>query len=173
LCRIRGNLKEYACHKIDKRIDELLRKKSRKRQEEARNAELENIEKTGLGGKYVPWDDDQSSYTKASSYGKSVAPPLGMEGSRGPTLPNMGEVDIYAPVTFANPYGNQGLPPPQYQQPQYQQQYYDTGYQYDTGYYAPQPMSQSGVGSSRSEEESVVSGGSSPILRSQEFGRRY
>jgi hypothetical protein len=51
LCRIRGNLKEYACHKIDKRIDELLRKKSRKRQEEARTAELENIEKTGLVGK--------------------------------------------------------------------------------------------------------------------------
>ncbi|RKP10108.1 hypothetical protein THASP1DRAFT_8937, partial [Thamnocephalis sphaerospora] len=31
LCQIRGNLKEYVCHKIDKRLAELLRKKSRQR----------------------------------------------------------------------------------------------------------------------------------------------
>ncbi|KAI8596999.1 hypothetical protein EDD21DRAFT_419135 [Dissophora ornata] len=31
VCHIRGNLKEYCCHKIDKRIDELIRKKSKTR----------------------------------------------------------------------------------------------------------------------------------------------
>ncbi|KAL7754470.1 GTP-binding protein [Sorochytrium milnesiophthora] len=31
LCRIRGNLKEYVCHIIDKRVAELLQKKARKR----------------------------------------------------------------------------------------------------------------------------------------------
>ncbi|KAL1916332.1 uncharacterized protein VTP21DRAFT_5949 [Calcarisporiella thermophila] len=31
LCKIRGNLKEYCCHKIDKRIGELLKKRLRKR----------------------------------------------------------------------------------------------------------------------------------------------
>ncbi|KAG5460578.1 MAG: hypothetical protein BJ554DRAFT_7357 [Olpidium bornovanus] len=31
LCRIQGNLKEYCCHKIDKRIGEILRKRSRRR----------------------------------------------------------------------------------------------------------------------------------------------
>ncbi|KAL1915896.1 uncharacterized protein VTP21DRAFT_6284 [Calcarisporiella thermophila] len=31
LCHIQGNLKEYCCHKIDKRIGELLRKRTRKR----------------------------------------------------------------------------------------------------------------------------------------------
>ncbi|KAI8344844.1 hypothetical protein BC941DRAFT_409801 [Chlamydoabsidia padenii] len=32
LCHIRGNLKEYVCHKVDKRIDELLRQQARRRQ---------------------------------------------------------------------------------------------------------------------------------------------
>jgi hypothetical protein len=31
LCRIRGNLKEYVCHLIDKRIGELMKRKARKR----------------------------------------------------------------------------------------------------------------------------------------------
>ncbi|KAI8064100.1 hypothetical protein BDF21DRAFT_428219 [Thamnidium elegans] len=31
LCHIRGNLKEYCCHKVDKRIEELLKKQARKR----------------------------------------------------------------------------------------------------------------------------------------------
>ncbi|RKO89985.1 hypothetical protein BDK51DRAFT_15094, partial [Blyttiomyces helicus] len=57
LCNIRGNLKEYCCHKIDKRISELLRKKSRKRIEAARKAEIREIEKYGgraPGGPTLP-----------------------------------------------------------------------------------------------------------------------
>lgn len=38
LFHIRGNLKEYCCHKIDKRIEELLKKNSRKRRIKLRNA---------------------------------------------------------------------------------------------------------------------------------------
>ncbi|KAI9209442.1 uncharacterized protein BJ171DRAFT_408540, partial [Polychytrium aggregatum] len=41
---IQGNLKEYCCHKIDKRIHELLSKRSRKRAEESRKAGLLEIE---------------------------------------------------------------------------------------------------------------------------------
>ncbi|KAG9284471.1 hypothetical protein G9A89_014075 [Geosiphon pyriformis] len=36
LCHIRGNLKEYCCHKIDKRIGELLKKKSKDRYQKQR-----------------------------------------------------------------------------------------------------------------------------------------
>jgi hypothetical protein len=40
LCQIRGNLKEYVCHKIDKRLAQLLRNKSRKRILEERREQL-------------------------------------------------------------------------------------------------------------------------------------
>jgi hypothetical protein len=130
---------------------------------------------------YQPWIDDVSSYTAASSYGKSVAPPLGMEGSRGPTLPNVyiEEAEMYAPITFPNPYGQQGLPQyyPQMQQPQMQhQQYYqDPGvYREDSyGSYATHGGQQANMGErGNSEDESVVSesvlsGRSSPILRAR------
>ncbi|WVF69535.1 hypothetical protein IAT40_004313 [Kwoniella sp. CBS 6097] len=46
LCYIQGNLKEYVCHKVDKRISELIKKKQRQRI--ARNAALEK--KLAQGG---------------------------------------------------------------------------------------------------------------------------
>ncbi|WVR04843.1 hypothetical protein IAU60_001855 [Kwoniella sp. DSM 27419] len=46
LCYIQGNLKEYVCHKVDKRISELIKKKQRQRI--ARNAALEK--KMAQGG---------------------------------------------------------------------------------------------------------------------------
>jgi len=45
LCYIQGNLKEYCCHKIDKRIAELMRKKNKQRL--ARAAELARKEAAG------------------------------------------------------------------------------------------------------------------------------
>ncbi|KAI8378034.1 uncharacterized protein BYT42DRAFT_365253 [Radiomyces spectabilis] len=42
LCHIRGNLKEYCCHKVDKRISELLRKQARQR--------VERNQRAGSGG---------------------------------------------------------------------------------------------------------------------------
>ncbi|RUP45610.1 hypothetical protein BC936DRAFT_147953 [Jimgerdemannia flammicorona] len=50
LCHIQGNLKEYCCHKVDKRIAELLKKQSRKRviQEKIeRKQQLIKAQKTG------------------------------------------------------------------------------------------------------------------------------
>lgn len=66
---IRGNLKEYCVHKIDKRIDGLLKKKSRKRILEARKAELEELERNRNAGD------------------ARAAPPLGM--AVGPRYPNV------------------------------------------------------------------------------------
>ena len=66
---IRGNLKEYCVHKIDKRIDSLLKKKSRKRVLEARKAELDELERN------------------RNNLEARAAPPLGM--SVGPRYPNV------------------------------------------------------------------------------------
>ncbi|KAJ3160765.1 hypothetical protein HK101_000873 [Irineochytrium annulatum] len=91
LCIIRGNLKEYCCHKIDKRIGEILRKKSRKRTEQARRAELAEIERNNKR-RAAAADSDAGS--EAGEYFKP-APPLGM--TQRPTLPEI-DVDLDAPV---------------------------------------------------------------------------
>lgn len=49
LCYIQGNLKEYVCHKVDKRIGEIIRKSQKKRI--ARNAAIEK--KIEAGGQIV------------------------------------------------------------------------------------------------------------------------
>ncbi|KAJ3173334.1 hypothetical protein HDU87_007708 [Geranomyces variabilis] len=55
LCNIRGNLKEYCCHKVDKRIDEVLKRKQRKREEQARKREQQEIAKYGkVAGPTLP-----------------------------------------------------------------------------------------------------------------------
>ncbi|KAI8905038.1 hypothetical protein EDD86DRAFT_229504 [Gorgonomyces haynaldii] len=51
LCIIRGNLKEYCVHKIDKRIGEILKRKSRRKLQEARRAEREMIGQEQYGVK--------------------------------------------------------------------------------------------------------------------------
>ncbi|KAJ3373994.1 hypothetical protein HDU91_000050 [Kappamyces sp. JEL0680] len=47
LCNIRGNLKEYCVHKVDKRIAEILKRKTRKRLQDVRKQEQERIENGG------------------------------------------------------------------------------------------------------------------------------
>ncbi|KAJ3145323.1 hypothetical protein HDU89_007180 [Geranomyces variabilis] len=55
LCNIRGNLKEYCCHKVDKRIDEVLKRRQRKREEQARKREQQEIAKYGkVAGPTLP-----------------------------------------------------------------------------------------------------------------------
>ncbi|KAJ3153681.1 hypothetical protein HDU86_005180 [Geranomyces michiganensis] len=55
LCNIRGNLKEYCCHKVDKRIAEVLKRKQRKRAEQARKREQQEIAKYGkVAGPTLP-----------------------------------------------------------------------------------------------------------------------
>ncbi|KAJ3106455.1 hypothetical protein HDU96_008217 [Phlyctochytrium bullatum] len=109
LCVIRGNLKEYCCHKIDKRIGELLKKKSNKRKEEARRAELAEIERANLlrkRGKNDPGGNPASdgAYSE-SGHGSGpggervVAAPLGL--TQRPTLPDI-DVDLDAPMMKAS-----------------------------------------------------------------------
>lgn len=85
LCYIRGNLKEFCCHKVDKRISEIVKKKAKQRQQE--QAELDRKEAMGdfshLKGKNVGArlpqptlpnvsidddDDDRTMYGAKSDY---------------------------------------------------------------------------------------------------------
>ncbi|CAO3668381.1 unnamed protein product [Umbelopsis ramanniana] len=59
LCHIQGNLKEYCCHKVDKRISELLKKQVKKRQAKGGQARhgkgiKENIPLTNMGKPTLP-----------------------------------------------------------------------------------------------------------------------
>ncbi|OBZ90201.1 hypothetical protein A0J61_01745 [Choanephora cucurbitarum] len=47
LCHIRGNLKEYCCHKVDKRIEQILKKQAHYRVEKHKHAEQRGIKKAG------------------------------------------------------------------------------------------------------------------------------
>ncbi|KAH9271337.1 hypothetical protein BASA83_006427 [Batrachochytrium salamandrivorans] len=82
LCTIRGNLKEYCVHKIDKRIGELLRRKSRKRIQEARKAEIKEIE--------------ASRHRQINGGDGKATPPAGL--SLRPTLP---DIDVDLDSTYA------------------------------------------------------------------------
>ncbi|GAA5873073.1 hypothetical protein JCM1840_007315 [Sporobolomyces johnsonii] len=74
LCYIQGNLKEYCCHKVDKRIAELMKRKNRKRL--AKEAEIARKEARG-----------DFSHLKDKT-GKFTAAPLPQ-----PTLPKVGLAD--------------------------------------------------------------------------------
>ncbi|KAI8880033.1 hypothetical protein K501DRAFT_255702 [Backusella circina FSU 941] len=74
LCHIRGNLKEYCCHKVDKRIAELLRKQANKR-----------IAKNNKNGKnYQNHNNSNHHYNNKSK--KDV---VEMQSLPQPTLPNV------------------------------------------------------------------------------------
>ncbi|GAA5943354.1 uncharacterized protein JCM15063_002922 [Sporobolomyces koalae] len=81
LCYIQGNLKEYCCHKVDKRIAELMKRKNRKRL--AKEAEIARKEARG-----------DFSHLKDHKTGKLIAAPLPQ-----PTLPKIGfqsDDDLYS-----------------------------------------------------------------------------
>ncbi|KAG2212589.1 hypothetical protein INT47_000565, partial [Mucor saturninus] len=77
LCQIQGNLKEYCCHKIDKRIDELLEKQRKKRLRERE--------------KYS--NSISSKKSKSKSQKKNNKQPIDETIPALPTLPN---VALYA-----------------------------------------------------------------------------
>ncbi|KAK4511582.1 uncharacterized protein ATC70_012798 [Mucor velutinosus] len=79
LCQIQGNLKEYCCHKIDKRIDELLEKQRKKRLRENERKYANSIS-SKKSKRYNKRDGDQVI---------EVLPAL-------PTLPKITNVDLYA-----------------------------------------------------------------------------
>ncbi|TPX52349.1 hypothetical protein SeMB42_g01481 [Synchytrium endobioticum] len=85
-CVIQGNLKEYCCKKIDKRVGELLRKMSRKRVERARRIAMMEAEERAKLNVFV---DPNSP--------KRAAPPVGL--GIGPTLPSL-DVDLNKPLKF-------------------------------------------------------------------------
>ncbi|KAJ3099933.1 hypothetical protein HDU97_002665 [Phlyctochytrium planicorne] len=93
LCTMRGNLKEYVCHKIDKRIGDILRRQSKKRTEAARKAELKEYERKRLALANGLRDPDVESELG------SAAPPLGM--TQRPTLPDI-DVDLDVPLSPAS-----------------------------------------------------------------------
>ncbi|KAL8276093.1 hypothetical protein RQP46_011508 [Phenoliferia psychrophenolica] len=77
LCYIQGNLKEYCCHKVDKRIAELMKRKTRKRL--AKEAEIARKEAAG-----------DYSHLRDAKTGRFNAAPLPQ-----PTLPKIGMGDEY------------------------------------------------------------------------------
>ncbi|TPX37463.1 hypothetical protein SmJEL517_g00762 [Synchytrium microbalum] len=101
VCVIQGNLKEYCCKKIDKRIDQLLRKISRKRVERARRAaKLEAQERAQRGeGEYESYDP---------SLPKRAPPPVGL--NVGPALPKL-DVDLDKPLKSMDSFIRRSLQP--------------------------------------------------------------
>ncbi|GAA6023299.1 hypothetical protein JCM11491_006886 [Sporobolomyces phaffii] len=104
LCYIQGNLKEYCCHKVDKRIAELMKRKNRKRL--AKEAEIARKEARG-----------DFSHLKDRKTGKLRAAPLPQ-----PTLPKIGlDDDLYSDSGSVSHYPHHqpqqnnvpyGYPPP-------------------------------------------------------------
>ncbi|KAG0362110.1 hypothetical protein BG005_006605 [Podila minutissima] len=82
---IQGNLKEYCCHKIDKRIDELIRKKSKSRAAEAAGKgdialgnmkqptlpQLDLLEAPPTHTPHTPHQNHRQAYNKQPDYGYS------------------------------------------------------------------------------------------------------
>ncbi|KLT40555.1 hypothetical protein CC85DRAFT_148814 [Cutaneotrichosporon oleaginosum] len=113
LCYIQGNLKEYVCHKVDKRIGEIIRKSQKRRI--ARNAELEKKIDMGLriknaNGEFIDasllkptlpnisLDDDKPLVRSASpAFGRSASPAFGRTAS-----PAFGRPP--PPANYASPY---------------------------------------------------------------------
>ncbi|EPB86202.1 hypothetical protein HMPREF1544_07014 [Mucor circinelloides 1006PhL] len=79
LCQIQGNLKEYCCHKIDKRIDELLEKQRKKRLRENERKYANSISSK----------KSKKNHKKDGDQVIEVMPAL-------PTLPKINNVDLYA-----------------------------------------------------------------------------
>ncbi|KAI9276598.1 hypothetical protein BY458DRAFT_113329 [Sporodiniella umbellata] len=70
LCHIQGNLKEYCCHKVDKRIAELLRKQANKRVEKSKKNVRDYKDHQNYNSKKR--DIEMQSLTKPPLPGKAV-----------------------------------------------------------------------------------------------------
>jgi len=97
LCYIQGNLKEYVCHKVDKRISQIIKRRNKERL--AKAAELARKEAMG-----------DYSHLK-NKKGELIAQPLPQ-----PTLPNLSVDDD---VTDTSSMGTRGPPPSTYTQDYY------------------------------------------------------
>ncbi|KZW04457.1 hypothetical protein EXIGLDRAFT_600125 [Exidia glandulosa HHB12029] len=116
LCYIRGNLKEFCCHKVDKRISEIVKKKAKQRQQE--QAELDRKEAMG-----------DYSHLKGKSAGARLPQP---------TLPNVSVDDDDDDRTM---YGAKSDYKSDYQSSVYSgRQGYGGGGGFDASEYPPMPM---------------------------------
>ncbi|KAF8341482.1 uncharacterized protein EI90DRAFT_2905513 [Cantharellus anzutake] len=88
LCYIQGNLKEYCCHKVDKRIAELMKRKNR-----ARIARIAKLARKEAAGDFSHLKDKN---------GEQIRKPIPQ-----PTLPNikLDEEDTAATSAYRNPGG--------------------------------------------------------------------
>jgi len=136
-CVIRGNLKEFVCHKIDKRISELLRRKSRKRIiEEQRQQALLQRElakaQQGMGDsktandimmKTIPqptlpkFDDIDEVTNVRSPYVNHQAPKTSFESGQS-MRPLMQSNQAYPPQHYSQGPQNTVNPPPYAGQPE-------------------------------------------------------
>lgn len=120
LCYIQGNLKEYCCHKVDKRIAELMKRKNRKRL--AKEAAL--MRKEAMGD--YSHLKDKKGHFKAAPLPQPTLPQIGLhelisdnKSERAGTAPSLRSVPraaayAYPPSTghhypISNPNGNIGM----------------------------------------------------------------
>ncbi|KAG0359602.1 hypothetical protein BGZ54_009898 [Gamsiella multidivaricata] len=91
---IQGNLKEYCCHKIDKRIDELIKKKTKSRATEALNAQAK-------GGK------NNKNNIAMNNLKQPTLPQLDLLEAP-PPLPATTPRNVYNQVSTPSPYPSRG-----------------------------------------------------------------
>ncbi|KAG0216393.1 hypothetical protein BGX28_002863 [Mortierella sp. GBA30] len=128
---IQGNLKEYCCHKIDKRIDELIRKKTKSRADAALSGKNKDIAMNNLKQPTLPQLDlleappTMPAPTPRNAYAKASTP------------------SPYSPRVGNNGYGHQqqdyGYSQPTYNSPSPQQPGYSQNYSKDD-YFQAKPV---------------------------------
>ncbi|CAG8482918.1 990_t:CDS:2 [Cetraspora pellucida] len=131
LCHIRGNLKEYCCHKIDKRVSELLKAQNKKRikkqaEAEAKKREFSHLSKKKDGGvrpigqptlPTLLTVEDEDSYSGLPPYsvsrtGTLVPQRVGTPGLQMP--PRAGTPDFGPPRVGTPDYGPPRTGTPEY-----------------------------------------------------------
>ncbi|WVQ75781.1 hypothetical protein IAR50_005414 [Cryptococcus sp. DSM 104548] len=118
LCYIQGNLKEYVCHKVDKRITDLIKKKQKQRIaraaaiEKARGGAGGGSSKEGMGGlpqptlPQVSLGDDEDSVSRARS--KAERARFNVPDAFAPSAgASYDSYDVYEPAgAYAEDYGS-------------------------------------------------------------------
>ncbi|KAK4046883.1 Potassium transporter [Microbotryomycetes sp. JL201] len=89
LCYIQGNLKEYCCHKVDKRIAELMKRKTRKRL--AKEAEIARKE---AKGDFSHLMDKKTGRMKGAPLPQPTLPQIGLHEDRYELYSNYNESDV-------------------------------------------------------------------------------
>ncbi|ORY01939.1 hypothetical protein K493DRAFT_334787 [Basidiobolus meristosporus CBS 931.73] len=125
VCEIQGNLKEYCCHKIDKRIAELLRNKARKRAYKDRIMNgaihptkpeldgfedvimMETVKRPVISAENAITDEKRAMPTRTMLPNYSAHPNGRLNNGQHPAAqPTLPKIDL--PPDETNPYGPQG-----------------------------------------------------------------